>query len=168
MVRPNLKQAKDQTMVRLVFIFVSLCCFACSSKGYFVKCGRRNSDELRVKKVKLQAFESCENNFSGVKLLDLTNCDLKKVPLKILEFSEVEVLLINNNSLEELPDFLCSLKKLRVISVYNNKLKDLPHCLLSSPLLEKVIVFDNDISYERRDSMIKNTSNAQLIFELTK
>lgn len=81
-----------------------------------------------------------------IKILNLSNMNLEKVPSKLIEkFSSIEVLCLSSNKLTELPNEIGNLKKLRSLDISNNKLVGLPDSICNLNDLYKLDLSDNAI-----------------------
>lgn len=81
-----------------------------------------------------------------LRVLDLRNNNLTKVPVSIAKLRMLEELYIASNSLIDLPVEIFALPELRVLDVHGNKLRTLPGYIWLAPKLGTLNIASNQIS----------------------
>jgi Leucine-rich repeat (LRR) protein len=76
------------------------------------------------------------------KILDLSNQNLKKVPIGALN-PEIETLILDNNHIKDLPLWIGDLKNLKILSIRNNSLEKLDYAITSCENLEQLYLTGN-------------------------
>lgn len=93
-------------------------------------------------------------NEEKVRLLDLSNKDLRFLPLEVTQLKNLEVLILNNNKLATLPPQISDLKNLKRLELMNNELIKLPQEISDLKKLKKLNVAYNNL-YEEDINFLK-------------
>ncbi len=89
-----------------------------------------------------ETFEGRGALFGPQKIMDLSNQNLKKLPISALN-KEVETLILDNNQITELPRWIGDLKNLKILSIRNNNLLEVQFSLADCKQLEQVYLSGN-------------------------
>jgi Leucine-rich repeat (LRR) protein len=81
----------------------------------------------------------------NLKELELSRCDLKKIPTQVMSILSIEVLICWENEITHLPHQISKLKNLRELNLSKNKLKNIPLSIGKLSNLRKLSIFDNKI-----------------------
>ncbi|MDP4183806.1 MAG: hypothetical protein Q8862_01425 [Bacteroidota bacterium] len=90
----------------------------------------------------VEVFEGKGQMKRGLKVLDLSNKNLDRLPARTFD-SNVEILILDNNNLTELPNNIANLTNLRVLSVRNNNLVELNQLIEMCTKLEELYLSGN-------------------------
>lgn len=99
--------------------------------------------------------------FTNLRVLDLDNNEIVKIPSKIGELKSLEVLSINNNELEEIPNEIGELESLEELSISDNRIEELPVEIGSLGNLKKLNINSNLI--EEIPSSLGNIFELQIL-----
>lgn len=114
----------------------------------------KNLKELNLDYNNLSGADLSElAKFEQLELLNLKNCNLRKIPSVVYKLKNLKDLTITLNDLTSLPDSLFEMKNLRSLSIEGKNLKDLPDAIARLQKLEEL-----DLSVTR----IKKFPNAIL------
>eukprot|EP00339_Tiarina_fusa_P002390 CAMPEP_0117045930 /NCGR_PEP_ID=MMETSP0472-20121206/31772_1 /TAXON_ID=693140 ORGANISM="Tiarina fusus, Strain LIS" /NCGR_SAMPLE_ID=MMETSP0472 /ASSEMBLY_ACC=CAM_ASM_000603 /LENGTH=291 /DNA_ID=CAMNT_0004758115 /DNA_START=62 /DNA_END=937 /DNA_ORIENTATION=- len=89
-----------------------------------------------------------------LKELNLTGCEITKIPPEITKFSLLATLNLSNNKLKEIPDFLLEMEHLTLLDVSANQITEVSDAILSSGL-KSVNIIDNPLE-DLSEDMIKS------------
>lgn len=90
-----------------------------------------------------------KNSFSGLdslRLLNMSETQLKKFPDAIAALTSLETLLLRKNALKELPGVVAKIGKLKQLDISYNTIAALPAPLLSHPVIEELHASHNAIT----------------------
>lgn len=100
-----------------------------------------NLEEIEINYASLKLFPEIKIIGSKLKIINISNNQLEKLPIGIEKLKNLEEVILDNNKITSLPDELGSLKKLSVISLNNNPFINFPEILFDIPGL-KTITFN--------------------------
>ena len=87
------------------------------------------------------------SNYINLKLLNLSNNNLKYVPNVIFDLKNLEILNLKNNMIYTISDKICNLKKLEILNLEHNNLNNLNFFANKMPALVKLNLNYNNIEY---------------------
>lgn len=102
------------------------------------------------------------SRFSNLKILNLYNNQLIKIPKTIISLTALKELRISNNQLEEIPKEICNLPSLELLYVMENQLTALPEEIGNLPHIKEIAVRNNQI--KNIPSSIGNLSSLENLY----
>lgn len=94
-------------------------------------------------------------NKSDVRILNLTDKNLKEFPPEILQLTNLKILNLYNNDIQRLPDDIDKLQKLERLELMKNDLDYLPQSIINLKKLKRLNVAYNSL-YEADVQFIKD------------
>ena len=91
-------------------------------------------------------FEKNQEQITKITDLDLSQCELTKLPPEIKFFTNLETLNLSKNRLKSLPSEIKSLTKLKTLDLCHNEIQQLPREISAFTQLEKLYASHNKIS----------------------
>jgi E3 ubiquitin-protein ligase LRSAM1 len=93
----------------------------------FSHCRIQRKEVLLLQDNELTSLGSASlSDLKDIKVLDLHNNGLEKLPDDIKHLEKLEVLYLQNNKLKQLPSSIGALRNLKTLNLSHNRLKDLP------------------------------------------
>ncbi|MBD3342713.1 MAG: hypothetical protein GF353_26675 [Candidatus Lokiarchaeota archaeon] len=128
----------------------------------------KNDEEILIPQELVRAFSDKQlelfisaSDPSGVKVLNLYNGKIKKLPRAILKYRDLELLYLRDNKIEFLPERIDELANLKKLKLHNNNLKDLPDSIGNLKSL-RILDLRNNNLHSLPDS-IGNLENLEVL-----